>query len=340
MSATSTRFCRRWTIHRTDRFAGPPIVAVGGGTGMSCLLSGLKAYSGRITAVVTVTDNGGSSGRLRKEFDMVPPGDIRDCLLALSEGEPLLARLLDYRFEESDLAGHSFGNLFITALTRVTGSFDRGVRELNRLLEVRGQVLPATGNKVSLIAHHPDGSKSTGEVEISASSKPIESVEMRPRVGAVAEDIVGAITAARLMIFGPGSLFTSVIPNLLVDGIREAILANPCEKICVANIMTQPGETTGLDLAAHVAALEAHAGERFLTAVVVHGGEIAPALLERYAQEGAFPVGGLEALRGSGLRVVERELIELREDSIRHQPDLLASCIVEEFLHDGRGKPA
>ena len=301
---------------------------------MSCLLSGLKAYSDRITAIVTVTDNGGSSGRLRKDFDMVPPGDIRNCLLALSDGDPLLERLFEYRFEESELAGHSFGNLFITALTRVTGSFDRAIRELNRLLRVRGRVLPATGNKVSLIAHHPDGTKSTGEVEISRSSKPIDRVEVRPRVGRVATDVEEAIREARLLIFGPGSLFTSVIPNLVVPGIGEAVLENQGEKVYVANVMTQPGETTGLDLAGHLRALEAHLPRPFLTGVVVHAGEIPSAILERYSADSSVPVEGLqEVRRRQRYRIVEADLVDRGvRNTVRHQPDLLARTIVESFL--------
>ena len=216
--------------------SGPRVVAFGGGTGMSCLLSGLKYFTPHITAVVAMTDNGGSSGRLRKEFDMVPPGDIRSCLLALAEGDPLLANLLRYRFEESVLEGHNFGNLFLTALTRVTGSFDRAVRELNKMLRVRGKVLPATSQKISLIAQHPDGSKSTGEVQVSSAGKPISGVEIRPRVRSIAPDVDAAIRGAQLMIFGPGSLFTSVMPNLLVEPIREAIAANRCEKIYVAPV--------------------------------------------------------------------------------------------------------
>lgn len=319
---------------------GPRIVAFGGGTGMACLLSGLKEYSARITAIVTVTDNGGSSGRLRKDFDMVPPGDIRNCLLALADGEPLLAQLLRYRFEEAELAGHSFGNLFITALTRVTGSFDTAVRELNRLLRVRGQVLPATGRKVSLIAHHPGGSKSTGEVQISRSGERIERVEMRPRVKAAEPDVVEAIRAADIMFFGPGSLFTSVVPNLLVPGIVEEVLENPCQKVYVANIMTQPGETTGFDLDAHMQALEVHAGRPFLTGVVAHQGDVDEALLKRYARDGAYPVeAASESVAARGLKLVSGDLLDReaanakgRARAIRHAPAQLAKLINDGFL--------
>lgn len=313
--------------------SAPRVVAFGGGTGMSCLLSGLKRFTPHLTAIVTVTDNGGSSGRLRKEFDMVPPGDIRACLLALAEGEPWLPRLLDYRFEESELKGHSFGNLFITVMTRVTGSFDVAVRELNRLLQVRGRVLPATGTKVSLIARHPDGSKSTGEVQISESGQPIERVEMRPRVGPVADDVRCAIEEADLMVFGPGSLFTSVIPNLLVTGIPEAISENACPKVYVANIMTQPGETTGLSLGEHLDALERHAGMPLITGVVLHEGEISGPLLDRYSEDGAFPVaGGAGELDGRDVEIAVGNLVDPESATVRHSPERLAGLIHESFL--------
>ena len=312
------------------------VVAFGGGTGMSCLLTGLREWVDAITAVVAVTDNGGSSGRLRKEFDMVPPGDMRKCLLALADGEPILSRLLDYRFEESDLEGHSFGNLLITALTRVTGSFDVAVRELNRLLHVRGRVLPVTGKKVSLIATNPDGTKSTGEVEISDSGLAIERLEMRPRISEPAEDVAQAIEQADVLLFGPGSLFTSVIPGLLVDGIRRRVLENSGQKIYIANVMTQRGETTDLDLTAHVDAIERHAGRPFITGVVAHAGEFPKALIERYAEDGCRPVTGVQVLRDRGLRVVEADLLDREAATARHHSIRLAELLAEEFL----GAPA
>ncbi len=316
------------------------VVAFGGGTGMSCLLTGLRERVDSVTAVVAVTDNGGSSGRLRKEFDMVPPGDIRNCLVALSDGEPILTRLLDYRFEESVLEGHSFGNLLITALTRVTGSFDAAIRELNRLLRVRGRVLPATGRKVSLIATHPDGTKSTGEVEISASGKAIESLEMRPRIAEPADDVARAIENADLLIFGPGSLFTSVIPSLLVGGIRRRVLENSGEKVYIANVMTQQGETNDLDLASHLDALERHAGSPFITGVVAHSGEFPPELLSRYSEQGCRPVLGAERLRDRGIRVIEEDLLDRDEITARHKPRELARVIAEQFLEKPRRRTA
>jgi uncharacterized cofD-like protein len=307
---------------------------------MSCLLTGLREHVDAITAIVAVTDDGGSSGRLRKEFDMVPPGDIRNCLIALSDGEPILTRLLDYRFQESVLAGHSFGNILITALTRVTGSFDAAIRELNRILHVRGQVLPATGRKVSLIATHADGTKATGEVEISASRKAIASLEMRPRVQEPAEDVARAIESAEVLIFGPGSLFTSVIPGLLVDGIRRRVLENPGEKIYIANVMTQRGETNDLDLAAHLDALERHAGRPFITGVIAHDGSFPPEMLARYAKDGCRPVGGAERLRERGTRVIVEDLLDRDEATARHHPAKLARVIAENFFGAARRRIA
>ncbi|MEM7263562.1 MAG: uridine diphosphate-N-acetylglucosamine-binding protein YvcK, partial [Planctomycetota bacterium] len=255
-----------------------------------------------------------------------------------------LAEMLQYRFEESELDGHSFGNLFITALTRVTGSFDAAVRELNRLLRVRGQVLPATGHKVSLIATHPDGTKSTGEVQISASAKPIRSVVLRPRVGRAKPDLLEAIEQAELFVFGPGSLFTSVIPNLLVPGIAETVKANPCPKAYVANIMTQPGETDGLDLVGHLDALEQHASGKLLDAVVVNDGEIPPKLQKTYRTYGATPVTGSEAMfEDRGLDVVRADLIDhdlLASDRpvVRHHSGRLAQCLMDYLERSRAGE--
>lgn len=269
---------------------------------------------------------------------MVPPGDLRNCLLALASSEPLWQQLLAYRFEESDLEGHNFGNLLIAALTRVTGGFDTAIRELNRLLQVEGQVLPATGQKVSLIARHSDGSTSTGEVEISASDRPIERVEMRPRVSEAAPDIEEALETAELMVFGPGSLFTSVIPPLLVDGIRKRVIANDCEKVYVANVMTQPGETGGMDLPAHVDALERHLGRGVITSVLAHRGEIPPRLLDLYGEQGSSPVLGAEELVSSGLRVIEEDLVDAEASTIRHHSGRLGRALISNLLQAGRQK--
>jgi uncharacterized cofD-like protein len=257
---------------------------------MSALLNGLKEYTDRITAVVTVTDNGGSSGRLRNDFEMAPPGDIRNCLLALADIDPLVAQAFQYRFGEAEFKDHCFGNLFITVLTRLVGDFGASIRELNRLLNVRGRVIPATSTRVSLVARHPDGSKSTGEVEIARSGKAIEKVEIRPAPVVMSAEIRQAVEEADLFLFGPGSLYTSVIPNLLLEGIVEAINATGKERVYVANIMTQPGETDGYALSDHIRALRDHVGAEFPDAVVAHQGAIPEEMLCRYRATGAEPV--------------------------------------------------
>ncbi|MCK6439043.1 MAG: YvcK family protein [Planctomycetes bacterium] len=251
----------------------PSIVAIGGGTGMASLLRGLKEHTDKITAVVTVADDGGSSGRLRKDFDILPPGDIRNCLVALADVGPVLEELFQYRFTESDLRGHSFGNLFLAALTRITGDFSKAVEEANRILNVRGRVLPATLTKVALVAHHSDGTKSTGESLIGRGrGKWIERISLKPEPEPASKEIINAIEGADMIVLGPGSLYTSVIPNLLISGILPAIADAPAIKAYVCNIMTQPGETGGYTAADHVDALLRHATPNMLDFAVFRDG--------------------------------------------------------------------
>lgn len=316
-------------------------MAFGGGTGMAALLAGLKLYTPNITAVVTVTDNGGSSGRLRNDFDMAAPGDLRNCLIALADVDPLMAQVFQYRFQEAEFKGHCFGNLFITVLARVVGDFEESIRALNRLLRVRGKVIPATSSKVSLVAHHPDGSKSTGEVQITKSGKPIATIELRPSPVPLSQEIREAIEAADLFLFGPGSLFTSVVPNLLIDGIVDAIKQAKRPRVYVGNIMTQPGETDGFRLSDHLRALRRHVGADFPDWVIAHNGEVPPQVLEKYAREGAEPV--ILDLAGDGefdgIRLVTRDFLG-RGDAARHDPACLARAIYDELLEPiSRGVP-
>ena len=317
---------------RPEKNPRPRLVAFGGGTGMSTLLSGLRDQPVEVTAVVSVSDDGGSSGRLRKDFDMAPPGDIRNCLLALSSQEPLWERLLDYRFEESELEGHSVGNLLITALTRLNGDFDSAIREMNRLLRVRGRVLPAIGEKLTLIATHPDGTKSTGEEQIVRSGKSISRVESRPRVLEPAEDVAEAIEAADVMVFGPGSLFTSVIPPLLIEGIRRRVVESQAMKIYIANVMTQPGETDEMGLADHLDALERHAGETIIHQVLAHDGTFSDDMLNAYSSRKCEPVVYRGDLGGRGVRVTTSDLIDHNSRIARHRPDLIGRLISELAL--------
>ena len=237
---------------------GPKVVAIGGGTGLSCVLAGLKQHSRDITAVVAMADDGGSSGKLRQELNINPPGDIRKCLIALADEELLMSELLDFRFPENELGGHNFGNLFLTALARIRGDFGEGVREANRILSVRGQVLPSTLERVLLVATHEDDTKTTGQALISQTQKRIKRLEIRPDPKPVAGDILNAIERADLIVIGPGSLYTSVIPNLLISGMCEALARSKAKKVFVSNIMTYEGETRGYDLADFLKAVDEH----------------------------------------------------------------------------------
>jgi uncharacterized cofD-like protein len=241
------------------RQGGPRIVCIGGGTGMPTVLRGLKAYSANITAVVTVGDDGGSSGRLRREHGILPPGDFRNNIVALAEVEPLMSRLFQYRFGEgTPLGGHSFGNLFVLAMTGVTGNFEQALRETSRVLAVQGTILPSTLQDVAICAHFTDGSDVCGESRIPEIGKPIERIRLKPAHPGANPEAVRAILEADLIVVGPGSLYTSVVPNLLVEGIAKALLQSDALKVYVCNVATQPGETDGYGVQDHVRALVRH----------------------------------------------------------------------------------
>ena len=268
------------------------VVAIGGGTGLSALLQGLKHYASPrraplidITAVVTVTDDGGSSGRLRREFDVLPPGDIRNCLVALSEDEALLSRLFQHRFQAGlGLKGHSFGNLFLTALTQLMGDFPEAVKACSEVLKITGRIYPATAANVSLEAILEDGTRVTGETNISKSRRIIRTVRLRPRKVKPMADTLSAIAQADLITLGPGSLFTSVIPNLLVEGIAAAIRRSPALKAYVVNLMWQPGETVNFSASDHIRAIHRQAGGKLIDYAIVNVAPIQMAV--RLAHEG------------------------------------------------------
>src|SRR5262245_26144195 len=241
------------------RQGGPRIVCIGGGTGMPSVLRGLKHHSANITAIVTVGDDGGSSGRLRREHGILPPGDFRNNIVALAEVEPLMARLFQHRFGEgSDLGGHSFGNLFVLAMTGVTGNFEHALRETSRVLAVQGTILPSTLQDVEICAQFADGSEVCGESLIPSVGKPINRIRLKPEHPSAQPEAVSAILEADLVVLGPGSLYTSVVPNLLVEGIGKALLQSDALKVYVCNVATQPGETDGYDVSDHVNALARH----------------------------------------------------------------------------------
>ncbi len=315
-------------VERRTLIKGAKIVALGGGTGLSTLLRGLKHYTSNITAVVTVSDDGGSSGRLQRELGVLPPGDIRNCLVALADSERLITELFQYRFSEGEgLAGHSFGNLLLAALTAVTGGFDTAIRESSRVLAIRGRVLPSTLSAARLCAELEDGTIVEGETNISQSAKRISRVFLDPHRCEPLHEVVEAIREADAIILGPGSLYTSIMPNLLVDGIAQEIARSKAARIYVCNVMTQPGETHGYSASDHVQAINAMIGERLFDYVIVND---APPqrLRERYAAEGQEPVEPtVDALRALGLTPIVASVIS-EEQAVRHDSQRLATTIM------------
>ena len=320
---------------------GPKIVVIGGGTGLSTLLHGLKPYTTNLTAIVTVADDGGSSGLLRQQFDMLPPGDIRNCLVALADTEPLMQRLFQYRFaEDSALQGHNFGNLFITAMTKITGDFERAVRASSKVLATRGRVVPSTNMKVRLAAEHDDGSVTLGETKISKSSVPIRRIYLEPTGCQPTADALTAIREANAIILGPGSLYTSIIPNLLIDKMVDAIVTSKALKVYICNVMTQSKETHEFRASDHVRALVAHASPGIIQLVIVNTEPVPPTLLEKYRQEEAFPVeADVERIRALGYQVVADNIISI-EDYVRHDPDKVAKIVIQLIVGSRGRSPA
>ena len=307
---------------------GPRIVVVGGGTGLGTILRGLKKITSHLTAIVTVADDGGSSGRLRQEFGILPPGDIRSCLVAMADLEPLMERLMQYRFGgDSGLSGHNFGNLFLAAMTDVTGDFETAIKESSKVLAVRGQVLPATLQDVALKAELADGSIIHGESNISKSRAPIKKVYLEPETIQPVPEAITAINEADIVILGPGSLFTSIIPNLLVKDIANAIKNSPATKIYICNAMTQPGETEKYTASDHIKSIISHTGPGLMDIALVNTEEIPQEILDRYAEEGADPVlADLEKIKQYGVTPLGTKII-VKSNVIRHDADKLAKMI-------------
>ena len=284
-------------------------------------------------AVVTVTDDGGSSGRLRREYSILPPGDIRNCMVALSQDEALLGRLFQYRFHSGrGLQGHSFGNLFLAALTNVTGDFTRAVQVSSEVLAIRGRIFPSTNQLVSLEAALENGKVIAGETRIGATRVPIRRVRLTPRKVRPIPEVLEAIAAADLILLGPGSLYTSIIPNLLVSGVAEAIEKSRALRIYISNLMTQPGETRGFTLADHVRAISKHTGRKLLDWIVINNHPISPEVMRRYRASGAVPVVvDIAELQRMGLRCVFDDLLEVH-GVVRHDAERLAKLLLDEFV--------
>ena len=328
-----------------QRAPGARVVAIGGGTGLSTLLRGLKHYVARrrhetdrhpiadLAAIVTVSDDGGSSGRLRREYSVLPPGDIRNCMVALSQDEALLGRLFQYRFQSgSGLRGHSFGNLFLTALSHVTGDFSEAVKVSGEVLAIRGRIFPATLENVTLEAVMTDGKIVSGETRIPKSGKKIRRLRLHPRRVRPLPEVLAAIAQANLILIGPGSLYTSILPNLLVSGVAEAIESSPATRVYIANLMTQPGETDGFTLSDHVRVILEHTRRKLLDWVVASNQVVSPAVVRRYSAQGAAPVridmGELQAL---GVRCLLDNLLE-EHRVVRHDSARLSRLLIEEFV--------
>ncbi|MEO9171139.1 MAG: uridine diphosphate-N-acetylglucosamine-binding protein YvcK [Candidatus Baltobacteraceae bacterium] len=307
---------------------GYKIVAIGGGTGLSTLLRGLKRRTSNLTAIVTVSDDGGSSGRLQKELGVLPPGDIRNCLVALADDEALVTDLFRYRFEEGHgLAGHSFGNLFLAAMTGITGNFDIAIKESSRVLNIVGRVLPATLSIVRLCAELDNGEIVEGESNIPLAKRPIRRVFFDPGLVQPLEEAIAAIRAADAIVLGPGSLFTSVLPNFLVDRISMEIARTHAVKMYVCNVMTQPGETENMTAADHVSSLFSNAGARVCDYVIVND-QPPSKLLDTYAEEGQVPVeSDVERIAAMDLVAVRSEMIS-ETATVRHDPAKLADVVL------------
>lgn len=318
----------------TQRFLrrGPKIVAIGGGTGLSTLLRGLKEYTGNLTAIVTVADDGGSSGVLRRELGVLPPGDVRNCIAALADAEPLVTKLFQYRFSDgSGLAGHSFGNLFIVAMSGVVGNFEDAIRQTSRVLAVRGQIIPSTLDDVTLCATTEDSQTITGESSIGSSSRNgdgpgrIKDIYLLPKNAPAHPDAVRAILEADMVVLGPGSLYTSVLPNLLVHGIRRSILASSATKVYVCNVATQHGETDGFDVADHLHAIEEQVGKGFIHYVVAND-NLADSIPKA---KGSQPVR-VDSHINNGIRLVQVDVVS-EENRYHHDPTKLARTLMRIY---------
>ncbi|KZZ84877.1 MULTISPECIES: YvcK family protein [Bacillaceae] len=307
----------------------PKIVIIGGGTGLSVLLRGLKSYPVDITAIVTVADDGGSSGRLRDELKIPPPGDIRNVLAALSDVEPLVEELFQHRFNKGDsLTGHSLGNLILAAMTNITGDFTHAIKEMSKVLNVRGKVLPAANSSVMLHAEMEDRSVVSGESKIPESAKKIKRVFLTPENIDPLPETIDVIQEADLIILGPGSLYTSILPNLLVPKIGQEVCKAKAKKVYICNVMTQPGETLGYKASDHIKALYDHMNCAFIDTILVNADTIPDTIKQRYAAELAQPVhADLEELENLGLSIVHDHLITDDRDVIRHDTNKVAKLL-------------
>lgn len=304
------------------------VVVIGGGTGQSNLLRGLKNKDFDITAIVTVGDDGGSSGRLRKEMQIPPPGDIRNVILSLAQAEPLLEKLFQHRFQKgTGLEGHNVGNLFLAAMTEITGDFNTAIGEMKKIFAVKGNVLPVTNQSIVLQAEMEDGEIIIGESFIPKAEKKIKKVSILPEDASSSREVIKSIEEADMIILGPGSLFTSIIPNLLVKEVKEAISKSKAKKVYVCNVMTQKGETDNFTASDHINALSLHTEENLINAILVNKDNINDDILEKYAEEGSYPVFvDKDKLESMGIEVIEESFLS-DDGKIRHDSEKIANIL-------------
>lgn len=321
----------------------PSVVVIGGGTGLSTMLRGLKKHTQNLTAIVTVADDGGGSGVLRSELNMPPPGDIRNCLQALANTEPTMTELINYRFTEGTLKGQSFGNLLLAALNGMSNSFDEAVMKMSEVLAISGRVLPVSNENIRLVAEFDDGTEALGESFIahhkSVHNGNIRRIRLIPERPAALPDSIKAINEAEMIILGPGSLYTSIIPNLLTDGIAEAVCNSDAVKVYVVNIMTQDGETEGYTASAHIEALQKHSGQCLFNFCLANNAKLPADVLEVYKKQGAEPTPVVpENIARLGVKLIEAPIADVRDGLIRHNPKLLARELMRIFLDESPTK--
>ncbi|WP_294155991.1 YvcK family protein [uncultured Clostridium sp.] len=316
---------------------GPKIVVIGGGTGLSTMLRGLKYYTSNITAIVTVGDDGGGSGDLREDLGMLPPGDIRNCILALADTEPLMEDLLQYRFKDGRLKNQSFGNLFLAAMAGISDNFEEAVQKMSSVLAVTGKVIPVTLDNMKLIAKLQNGNIVEGESQIPEEAvrqnSRIEELMINPENAKALKEALTAIKEADAIVMGPGSLYTSITSNLLVKDISKAVRKSNAIKIYISNIMTQPGETTGFKVSDHLKVLRKYGGKDIVDYVIVNTGEITEELKEKYSQEGAELVKlDVEDIKAMGIKIVGENLVKINNGTVKHDSDKLAEVLADTIM--------
>ena len=312
------------------------VVVIGGGTGLSTMLRGLKQYTSHITAIVTVGDDGGGSGKLREDLGMLPPGDIRNCILALADTEPLMEDLLQYRFTEGSLKGQCFGNLFLAAMAGISENFEDAVQKMSSVLAVKGKVLPVTLDDMKLVAELENGEIIEGESKIPSEvivrNTRIKKIAIKPIDAKPLEEAIKAINNADVIIMGPGSLYTSIIPNLLVKGIPEAICKSPAKKVYISNVMTQPGETDGFKVSNHLKVLMDYGVAENIDYVIANNGIIPPDIKEKYAKENAeLVVLDYENINNLNVKIIEADLIKITKRYVKHNAEKLAELIMKNI---------